>query len=372
MYRLGVFGFMAHPLLSEKYKGLPKGNQGLEDQLAALQWVKRNIRAFGGNPEQITIAGQSAGGMSVQCLLTSPKAKECIQGAILMSSGGIAPKGMGIVMDRSLEKAYKDGEALFSVLGISNMKEAESLPASQIFQAGLEVQAKEGSFVWTPTIDHEFLYTDSRTALLNGYTADVPCMIGACKTESIPLIDSSSVYPSLESFQMFLQSRLGSKAVEFFKELNLHTDEELYELVKTDEAFASSTATRAFAHRQLQDGKTTYVYLFDHDIPGDDSGSFHGSDLWFVFESLNRCWRPFVGKHYDLARKVSGYWANFVRCGNPNGNDKFGFALPCWKPYEPQKPFVMTFRDEPEPDSRYESNTMKHMLSICLEKKEDK
>lgn len=97
-------------------------------------------------------------------------------------------------------------------------------------------------------------------------------------------------------------------------------------------------------------GKKVYYYIFDHDIPGDDAGSFHGSDLWFMFDSLGNSWRPFEGKHYDLARQVTSYWTNFVKYGDPNGVDYNGNPLPKWEPYRKEHKAVMKFRDTAVPE----------------------
>ena len=90
-----------------------------------------------------------------------------------------------------------------------------------------------------------------------------------------------------------------------------------------------------------------YYYNFDAEIPGwDNPGTFHSVDLWFFFETLAKCWRPFVGKHYDLARQMCNYWANFIRSGDPNGLDSTGEALPRWEPYTPEAPYGMRFADQ--------------------------
>ena len=93
-------------------------------------------------------------------------------------------------------------------------------------------------------------------------------------------------------------------------------------------------------------GAPMYYYNFDAEIPGwDNPGSFHSVDLWFFFETLAKCWRPFVGKHYDLARQMCNYWANFIRSGDPNGRDSAGEDLPLWDPYTPGAPYGMVFGD---------------------------
>lgn len=105
---------------------------------------------------------------------------------------------------------------------------------------------------------------------------------------------------------------------------------------------------RMFGCLQSSQGRETYLYEFDADIPGEDqAGSYHGSEMWFAYDSLARCWRPFTGRHYDLARQVSSYWVNFVKNGNPNGTDTIGEELPEWKSYTAENDFVMEFTDKP-------------------------
>lgn len=363
-YRMGAFGFFAHEKLFSPLH--PFGNQGLEDQLMALKWVHENIAAFGGDPDLITIAGQSAGGMSVQCLMASPLAKGLFRGAILMSCGGLAPKGFGINVTRTVEQARMESSRLLQMLNISTLDEALHCSSEDVLNASLEMRKEYGSFIWNPTIDGCFLLEGSREALLHGHSSDVPCMIGACRTESIPKPERQKEYASLNAFYQFVDREFDESGKNIIHSMNLKTDEDVRALVKSEEAFATSIATRAYAIHREQGHRKTYVYLFDHDIPGDNSGSYHGSDLWFVFDSLSRCWRPFTGKHYDLARQVSAYWANFVRFGNPNGTDRFGNPLPVWDCYQTSAPFVMTFRDHPEPDTRPDSDLQKAMLHACL------
>ncbi len=122
------------------------------------------------------------------------------------------------------------------------------------------------------------------------------------------------------------------------------------ELTKTDAFNRFLGASRGFCELRSGIGKKVYYYIFDPDIPGDDAGSFHGSDLWFTFDSLGNSWRPFEGRHYDLARQICSYWTNFVKTGDPNGLDYNGNPLPEWKPYNTQEKNVMKFLDISRPD----------------------
>jgi len=367
-YRLGVMGFFAHRDLDREAPGAPQGNFGLQDQLAGIEWVRRNIAAFGGDPEKITIGGQSAGGMSVQCLLTSPMAKGKFQGAIMMSCGGISAPGTGVAMDRSLETAQGEGETLLNLLGCKTVEEARRVDPAVLTATALSMRPASGALMmWIPTIDRVFLPENIRDAFLAGHTHAVPCMIGGCWGESRPNPARQPELASAEAFRKHIKAAYGAQAEAFLALANVNDDAELAELAASEEAFSSSVASRAFAQRQGYDGKTTYVYLFHHDIPGDDRGSYHGSDMWFTFDSLARCWRPFTGKHYDLARQVCSYWTNFVKNGDPNGLDSIGEALPRWRAYSKEDPFVICFKDQPEEFTPPESALMKLAKKRCLE-----
>jgi para-nitrobenzyl esterase len=109
-----------------------------------------------------------------------------------------------------------------------------------------------------------------------------------------------------------------------------------------------------------QGGQTVYGYSFGPEIPGDDAGAFHSSDLWFEFETLAKCWRPFKGKHYDLARQKCNYWTNFARSGDPNGLDADGTSMPKWTPYTLKSPLLMEFLDKPGMEKK--QSMMKKLL----------
>ena len=121
--------------------------------------------------------------------------------------------------------------------------------------------------------------------------------------------------------------------------------------MKNSFANGLETAVWALARQNKKLGKTDPLYyaVFDAEIPGwDNPGTFHSVDLWFYFETLAKCWRPFVGKHYDLARKMCNYWANFIRSGDPNGNDADGSPMPEWKPLTADAPWSMLWGDTVE------------------------
>lgn len=348
-YRLGALGFFAHKELEKESPGMSQGNFGLLDQIAAIKWVKENISEFGGDPDRITIAGQSAGGMSVGCHLNSPMAVDLFSGAIMMSSGGIRPPAGGVGPWRTLEQAQSDGAQLLSYLGVKTVEEARRLPANIIAKTGLgNWPGRSSPMIWRPTVDGVFLTEDSRDAVLNGHVHNVPIMIGCCKGESLPNPAFSPELSSLDAFVKASHARYGAKAVEFFSLCDISSEENFKKFAQQEISLgAFFTGAVCYARQLAELGRPVYSYLFDHDIPGDEAGSFHGSDMWFIFDSLTHCWRPFEGKHYDLARQVSAYWANFVKTGNPNGMDRNGADLPEWHAYTRDEPFIICFKEKP-------------------------
>ena len=287
-YRLGAFGFLSHPQITEENPDAP-GNFGFLDQQAALRWVRRNIAAFGGDPDRITIAGQSAGGGSVMAQLTCEQNYGDIAGAAVFSGMIRRPKEENSPMrPTSLEQAQKAGEDFFAFLGVSSLEEARAIDAVTLRdQYGL--YAQEHPRFW-PIIDGVFCKGDSMDRFVSGDRAPVPVFAGNTDDE----------------FRMG-----GINIVE-------HS-------VKT--SFLD-------AQKNHPESKPMYYYRFAPDIPGwDHPGTFHSVDLWFFFETLGKCWRPFAGRHFDLARQMCDYFANFIKTGNPNGPGWDGEPLPEWQPY---------------------------------------
>lgn len=337
-YRVNTFGFLCHPEITAEAPDAP-ANFGLLDQQFATRWVKRNISAFGGNPDNITIGGQSAGGVSVCAQLCCPENEGLFQRAIIMS---------GIVADNysdiprfsySLKEAEEDGMKFFDFLGVRTLAEARKLDAVYVRDKTTEYHRMYGTIV-----DGKFQQGPVTVMMRKGKRLDVPLMIGWTNNE-------------------FTTGPAGEDAESIIAELRrvfpLAEAEEIIDLVdpRKDASAARKALTYltpmmgclAFLRGDEQlggNGSPRFVYEFGPTIPGDDAGAFHSSDLWFFFETLAKCWRPFDGHHYDLARKMCNYWCNFISSGDPNGKDTDGTPLPQWDPYTEEKPFVIGFYDE--------------------------
>ncbi len=305
-YRLGIFGFLACDALSGVYTDEGKGNYGIEDQIAALKWTVDNIKAFGGDPKRITIAGQSAGAMSVQCLLTSPKTDGMISGAIVESwIEGDFPDMP--VYANPMAESERIGNIIMERGGYKSLEDLQDLPAQELLEKSDKILGP--GFHFRPTIDGRIIKETPFKAYLGGRHKNVPMIAGHNRGE-----------------------------LDFFSGGD-----------NKEEVPAMIAATAMFGYIQDSLGRKVYLYEFDGDIPGDDNtGSYHGSEMWFAYDSLARCDRPFTGKHYDLARQISSYWANFVKTGDPNGKDSAGYDLPRWEVFDKKDGFMMLFKDSPQ------------------------
>lgn len=334
-YRLNVFGFLAHPELTAEAPDAPT-NFGLLDQAYATKWVKRNIAAFGGDPENITIGGQSAGGRSVQVQLTSPQTEGLFQKAIIMSGirYGSYQGANSHGMNRTLEQAEADGLDFFQWAGIRNLAEARQLESHTLMElfrnyAGIGSGLGPGTKMWAPVIDGTFQLGHFSEMILKNKRHMVPLLMTNTSSESweMPQVQT------MAELETLAKERFGHRSGEFLSAVqgeNLAQTLENAKFCPMELGMRLYFEATAAEHPELQN----YSAVFDGDIPGwDHPGTFHSSDLWFVFESLASCWRPFTGRHYDLARQMCSYVSNFIKTGDPNGKDVDGSALPEWKSY---------------------------------------
>lgn len=344
-YRMGGLGFFAHAELEFESPGCSQGNFGFLDQVAALKWVRENIDVFGGDPDRIVICGQSAGAGSVTALICSPLTAGMISGAILMSGGGFNRTGEN---GCSLERAQEESSLLFNRLGVLSLEEARQLPAESIINAMSEVRAAGGGYSYRvyPVVDGVFLKENPVETIMNDRLPDIPIMCGFCHDEGFSFFQRK-IPRSVKAFEAEIREEYGEKAEEFLRLADVKSPEDIERLYRSETFHPFLLTHGCFASVLERQNRKVYMYMFDHDIPGDSAGSYHGSDLWFVFDSLNRCWRPFEGRHYDLARQVSSYIVNFTRNGDPNGLDSNQKSLPVWESYSGDRESIQVFRDIP-------------------------
>ena len=296
-YRLGIFGFLAHPWLTAEAG--TSGNYGILDQIAAIHWVYDNIRAFGGNPNNITIFGQSAGAMSVQTLISSPLTGDRIKRAILQSGGSY---GSGLHRDFTLAQQEEFGTVFSEILQVNSLEEMRAKSTQEVYAATDpfmgQVAPKAGGLFLTPNIDGKVLTDGYYRLMEKGEIKDIPYMLGSTKNDIT--VEGDPKDPS---------------------ESPLHR------------------GCLAFSHELEEIGrKPAYVYYFQRNLPGDEQGAWHSAELWYMMGTLGRCWRPFTPEDYALSDQMLDYWCNFMRTGDPNGT-----GLPEWKPCAKEDEFVKIF-----------------------------
>ena len=360
-YRLNVFGFMAHPELTKEQPDAP-ANFGFLDQQAGLKWVKRNIAGFGGDPDKVTIAGQSAGGGSVMAQVTNPANEGLFRGAIVQSALISSAYDNIPFGSEPLESAEKNGEAFLKFMGVASIDEARKIDAETLLQKynefvpGLELTAGDGPHRMIPIYDGKFCFGDPVKLFMEGKHVNVRMMTGNTRDEFISGVQAKSK----KEFEELVRARLGEEAEEFlmFPESQ----------VQTEMGFAPANGiectAKAVALRAQERGEgPVYYYRFETDIPGwDNPGTFHSVDLWFFFENLAKCWRPFVGRHYDLARQMCDYWCNFIKTGDPNGIGSDGEELPKWLPYTKQGRDGMSFTSQGAVAQHGETEFMRYLI----------
>lgn len=306
-YRCGTLGFFAHPKLSERCPMKVSGNYGMLDQIQALKWTRENIGAFGGDPDNITIFGQSAGGMSVQSLLASHLCRGMFKRAIVQSAGGLND------LDRTRTMAEKEqlGEKVLAELGWT-FEELFTRPAVEVSEKIFEAARRISGTIlpMQPCVDGYALNDSPGKCIAKG---DIP-----------------------EGVSIMTGSVSGDGGL-FARGIPMD-DPNREELVH----IASYSAPAAWAKAYALTGRDPiYTYYFSRNLPGDNNGAFHSAELWYVFGTLFRCWRPFKGYDFELSNMMADYWTNFAKTGNPNGE-----GLPAWPVYTSANPLTMCFADD--------------------------
>ena len=304
-YRLGVFGFISHPELSKESGHGVSGNYGILDQIEALKWIKKNIAQFGGDPDNVTIFGQSAGGRSTRALVESPLARGLFHKAVIMSAGGVSVENNGAVVPAgpfvplTLAQAEETTKKVMDWAGLTDLKKMRQASTETIFALSSIYAGATGERVTLPQgliVDGYVCTKSFDDAAREGTLADVPYLIG------------------------FTQHDMGDMSIGIAEFCRI---------------------------REARGGKA-WAYQFARPLPDDGShpevtsrlqGAFHSSDLWFVFKTLKYCWRPWTKGDWDLSEKMLTAWTNFAKYSDPNGPQ--GGA---WKPLTKSTPSFMVFK----------------------------
>lgn len=279
-YRMGPMGFACLPQLTEEAGH--SGNYGLFDQVAALQWVRNNIKAFGGNPDNITIMGQSAGAMSVSALCLTPLTEGMFTKAVMSSAGGT---GEFFPVKASMEDMYPLWQQTMAECGCETLGQFRQVEPQKLWDSWKTAQEKlgKGSFATPVCVDGVFYPKSGPELIAEGSFKNIPYMIGSASHDLL----SPMMFKMMKDWCVL----------------------------------------------QADQGKQdSYCWMFDRYLPGDDNGAWHSSDLWYWFGTLENCWRPFEEKDYQLSDAITAYLCNFAKTGNPNGE-----GLVQWTPTKTQQ-----------------------------------
>lgn len=322
-YRVGVFGFLAQLELTKEANGKSSGNYAFLDQIAALKWVQKNIEAFGGDPNNVTIIGQSAGAFSVCALTASPLANGLFKRAIA-ESGGMFASNARI---QNLQSAEKKGEAWLKKINVNSIEDLRKLPADSI-------QKLSAGFGAGPVIDGYVLPKDVYSIYNNHEQNDVEILTGWNADDGFP---SDSLNPATYVSQS--KEKYGTLADEYLKAFPGGTTDEAKKSLfafNRDELFAWQAYT--WAKLETLKGKNSvYVYLFKRTSPGEEQyGAFHSSEIPFALDNLHTWDLQWTDADKKLADVMSDYWTNFAKTGNPNGN-----GLSEWKSFNASENKIM-------------------------------
>ena len=337
-YRLGIFGFLAHPELDKESSHGVSGNYGLLDEIAALEWVQRNIAGFGGDPTKVTIFGQSAGGGSVHFLSVSPLAKGLFRAGI--SENGLLFQWDPYLIERNpsayklIKPAEEDNLAYLKKAGIESLSQLKSMTAEQL--VALPPPPFPPAF-YSPIIDGWVLPEDFDQVYAKGKQNDVAMMAGW----------TNSYYPGFKitvaDYQKWAHARFGSMADEFLKVYPASNDDEAARQIEESarDSYRMSVYLWAETREKAEPKGSTnkfYTYTYNHPEPPDAQkrGASAGVEIPYVMNSLSKLDRPFVKEDYQLADMMSSYWANFAKNLDPNGK-----GLPVWPVFNPNSHTTM-------------------------------
>lgn len=296
-YRLGMLGNLVHDWLIEEDPRHVSGNYGILDQIQALRWVHDHIADFGGDPENITIFGQSAGAMSAQLLVSSELTENLISKAIFQS-GGCHHNVM--ISDSTYEASLQTGREFVEFTGAKNLEELRAMPAEQLEQMVEEFSAKkQQGILFMPAVDDGVVFPENPTDCLeHNRIKNIPYILGT--NESDLMVSPEMIYSGEKSV-------LYKGCIEWSQKM------------------------------QQMNNKPSYVYYMNHHLPGDDWGAFHGAELWYMFGTLDRCWRPFEPEDYALCDQMMDYWTSFMKTGTPCS------VQGVWRPCTEEDPYVQVF-----------------------------
>ena len=345
-YRVGIFGFFAHPELTGEAPYHASGNYGILDQIAALKWVQKNIAAFGGDPHNVTIAGQSAGSMSVNVLVASPLAKGLFNKAIAESGASFLRNNSG----NNLQQAEEAGVKTATALHANSIETLRKLPASELMKA----QSQRSVII------DGYVLPQSVTAIFHGNKANkVDLLTGWNENEGL-----SGTIKNAADYTTQMQQQYGDNAqtlLQYYPAVNDSIASSSQYDLSRDIIFGVQNYT--WANTASKQGNHVYVYRFTRKVPGAGQyakyGAFHTGEVPYAYNNLKFVNRPWTDIDYKLADVMSSYWANFIKTGNPNGK-----GLPEWKAYNINEKAIMVLGDIQQSQTMPDAKRLDGLYSI--------
>jgi len=346
-YRLGTFGFFAHPELAKESERNGSGNYGMMDAIAMLQWVRKNISAFGGDPNNVTIAGESAGAIMVGALVGSPQAKGLFNRAIAQSGGWM---GLTMAKMNTSAQAQENGAKAMAALGVKTIAELRAKPLAELTGLG-------GNGL---VVDGYIIPEDLSLTFMNGKQNAVDVLTGSNKDEANFGICGPAAGlagrggpggMTLDAFKTNSQRRFGDGTADYVKLYGVTSDAETQPAAHTACGDEVNWNMRQWAAAQAKAGKKAYTYFFTRTptVNGKPSpqGATHTAEISYAFNNpkgqANQTWDDVDTK---LGATMSSYWVNFITRGDPNGS-----SLPNWPQYRDMNSKVMVLGDTAQPEA---------------------
>lgn len=362
-YRLGIFGYFAHPELTAEASYHASGNYAELDVIAALQWVKANIAAFGGDPNRVTIGGQSAGSGHVFSMTYSPLAKGLFRGAIMES--GVSAAVATATVTNTLSEAEKKGVEFAKAKGVASVAELRKMSWQEVLDplpaAGAGTTAL---FRFGAVMDGYVFAASAREVYERGRQNDVPVLTGLNRNDA----EGPAPHPDIEarSFREQAQKRYGQAADDFLRLYPATTDEQAQTSYTESTWDFNRTGTSFWSEWRARTSRTNvYTYFWDHSLPGPDAGlygAFHTSEVPYVLNTLYMSDRLFNDADRKIEDMMSSYWATFIKTGDPNGD-----GLPHWPSTKEQPGMTMELGDKTAPipvaDSKEKQAFFEHYYS---------